>query len=268
MSGTEAPLYQTTAGADLSTTGQFLFIYLDAADSYKAKLLTPALVSNPTGVLQNAPADDAVARYRRGPGIATVTACGTITPWAPVTVDSASKAVVAGPGDVILGYLIPKNTAAGVLASAAATDTVKIMLVNNDSQVAQSGVAVGYHDFATDGDATIALRDVTATSGSTVVIPSGAMITYAHVYVDTTYTSSGDIATIGLALGGVTIVTAVAIGTGTPWDAGGRNAIQVGTGLTSEPTTSAAALTATIGVEAITAGAMRVYVHYTVAAAE
>jgi hypothetical protein len=272
MSGTEGPLYRTTAGADLSSTGQYLFIYLDPSDSYKAKLLTsPVYTTNPVGVLQNAPADDAEAKYRRGAGLATVYAGGAITPWAPVTCNSASKAVVAGPGDMVLGYYKPKNTAAGVLSSAASGDKIEIVQVAGKTDtIATSGVAVGYHDFATDGGAvsTITLRDATGLAGSSVTIPSGSLVTFAHVYVDTTYTSAGDLATIGLDIGGIDIVADVAIGTGTPWDAGGRNGIQAGTGLLAEPTSSAAALTATIGVEAVTAGAMRVYVHYTTVAAE
>lgn len=274
MSSTEGPLRYTTAGADLSSTGQFLFIYLDSSDSYKAKLLTtPVYTTAPVGVLQNAPADNAIAEFRRS-GLATVTAGGAITPWAPVTVNSASKAVVAGPGDMVLGYYKPHNTAAGVLASAASGDLIKIVLTGDqNSQLATSGVAVGYHDFATDGGAisAITMRDATKLAGSSVTIPAGAVVNYAHVIVDTTYQSTAggtDKATIALNIGGIDLVTAVAIETGTPWDAGDRACIQTGVAANTGETSTAAALIATVAVAALTAGAMRVFVHYTVAAAE
>lgn len=267
------PLQATIAGADLSTTGQFLFVYLDKSDGNRAKLLTsPVHTTNAKGVLQNAPADNTTAEYR-DVGLALVEAGGVIKPGDPVTANSASKAVVAGPGDVILGYMRAKNDTNRLLANSVATEIIRIEMVIGGSQLETSGVVVGYHDFATDGGAieAITLRDATKLAGSSVLLPLGAVIEYAHYIVDTTYTSTDtgtDKATIAINIGGIDLVTAVAIETGTPYDSGDRACIQTGVFSTTGETTSVAALIATVAVAALTAGALRIFIHYTIAPAE
>lgn len=49
---------QGYAGADLSSTGRYLFVYQDGADNEKWKVLTDPFYVGSVGILDNAPADD------------------------------------------------------------------------------------------------------------------------------------------------------------------------------------------------------------------
>lgn len=113
----------------------------------------------------------------------------------------------------------------------------------------------------------------TATGGSAIgahtldlVIPKGAHVTKAYYKVLTTFTSSTDAATIALKLVAANdIVTAVAISAGGDvWDAGGL-VIATPTGSMANElaaTTADTAVTATVAVEALTAGKLVLWVEW------
>jgi len=113
-------------------------------------------------------------------------------------------------------------------------------------------------DFAVDGGAVGAID-------LGVTLPDNAIVLDGVVDVITTLTSAGDIATIALhAEAADDIVLAVAIGTGTPWDLGLRAIIPLGTSATAFKLTAARAITATIAVEAVTAGKFILLVRYVI----
>ncbi len=114
------------------------------------------------------------------------------------------------------------------------------------------------YDFATDGGLVSAID-------LGVTLPDNAIVVGGFYEVITTATSSGDIATGALSLEGADdILVAVAIGTGTPFDAGNRAIVPSGVGTTAVKLTAARALTFTIAVEAFTAGKFNVYLEYVV----
>ncbi len=116
------------------------------------------------------------------------------------------------------------------------------------------------YDFAVDGGA---ISTITPAIGFT--IPDNAIILDGMVDVITTLTSSTDAATIAIqALAANDIVTAVAISTGTPWDAGLQAIIPLGTAATAIKMTSAQAIKVVIAVEAVTAGKFNVILRYIV----
>jgi hypothetical protein len=97
-------------------------------------------------------------------------------------------------------------------------------------------------------------------------IPDDEIITRVFYEVLTTFTSAADTATIALHLEGANdVVSAIDIDdAGDPWDAGFHEGIQTGAAATMIKTTAARYLTATVGVQALTAGKMNVYVEYIV----
>ena len=121
-------------------------------------------------------------------------------------------------------------------------------------------VATAEYNFADDGGLVSAI-------GLGVTIPDNAVIIGGGVDVITTCTSAGDLGTGALSVESANdIVNAVAIGTGTPWDLGGRDIIPDGTGTAQVKTTAAKEITFTIAVEAFTAGRFFVYLFYLVTA--
>lgn len=119
---------------------------------------------------------------------------------------------------------------------------------------ATSGLAIGTHD----------LVDST---GNPVTIPNNAIAVNAYYVVETTFTSSTDAATISLDIasddvGG--IVSAIAISDASnPWDAGNHDGIQDGVAANfSVQTTAERKLQATVGTEALTNGALTLYVEF------
>jgi len=121
-------------------------------------------------------------------------------------------------------------------------------------------LATATYDFAVDGGAISAID-------LGVTIPDNAIILDGMVDVITTLTSATDAATIALhAESANDIVTAVAILTATDWDAGLRPIKPLGTSATAVKTTAARAITATIAVEAVTAGKFVVFLRYVLSA--
>ena len=114
------------------------------------------------------------------------------------------------------------------------------------------------YDFAVDGGLVSAID-------LGVTIPDNAIIVSGFIEVITTLTSSGDAATIAIhVLAANDIVTAVAISAAADWDAGIRSIIPVATGATAIKLTSAKTITATIAVEAVTAGKFNVHLFYVI----
>jgi len=105
-------------------------------------------------------------------------------------------------------------------------------------------------------------------TGDTIIgtIPANALITGGYVEVLTTFTSpTADTATIGIEAGTADLVVAVAIATGTPWDAGVQAMVPVQTAATAiKVGTADVGLIVDVGVEAITAGKFIVVVEYTI----
>lgn len=94
------------AGADLSTTGQFLFVKLDGSN---AIVLADTAGEAALGVLQNAPASGAVARVRVQ-GISKVIAGGSLADGAVVaTTATTARAKAAVAGTVAGGGSDPTN---------------------------------------------------------------------------------------------------------------------------------------------------------------
>jgi hypothetical protein len=124
-------------------------------------------------------------------------------------------------------------------------------------------VAHGVFDpSAVAGDRTVAPHTLGVT------LPDNAIILMTIYEVLTTFTSSGDNATIAISIEGANdVVSAVAISTGTTWDASATltECIQkIETPSTWIKTAAARDLTATVAVEALTAGLLHVWCWYVV----
>ena len=197
---------------------------------------------------------------------------------APTDGTSGTYAAFAGPGTLLLDITNGKlyqntNTKAsptwGSVGDIASADidagAVTELKLSTALQGAAEGlgnlrVARATYDFAVDGGAISAID-------SGVTIPDNAVIVGGFVDVVTTLTSATDAATMAISTEGADdIVAAVAISTGTPWDAG-LHAI-VPKANTPESTgikmTAANAVTFTIAVEAVTAGKFECYLNYVI----
>lgn len=192
----------------------------------------------------------------------------------------ASKALVLGANknvDILAvadgGLALGAGAGTAITATAAelnildgATVTVGELNTLDDSAAFADGlsrvrVATATYDFAVDGGAISAID-------LGVTLPDNAIILDGMVDVITTLTSAGDTATIALhAEAAGDIVAAIAINDGTnPWDAGLRAIKQLGTSTTATKLTAARAITATIAVEAVTAGKFVVFLRYVLSA--
>lgn len=132
--------------------------------------------------------------------------------------------------------------------------------VATDDALSNLRVARATYDFAVNGG------DISAI-GLGVTIPDNAIIVGGFYDVITTHTSSGDSATLAIHVEGANdIVNAVAIGTGTPWDAGQRAIIPKATTpeSTAVKTSAAREITVTIAVEAVTAGKFVLFLFFIV----
>jgi hypothetical protein len=116
------------------------------------------------------------------------------------------------------------------------------------------------YDFAVNGGAISAI-------GLGTLIPNNAVIMSGGIDVVTTLTTAGaDAGTIAISVEGANdIVAAIAVSdVSNPWDAGGQNIIPNGTGATSVKTTAEREITATIAVQAVTAGKFVVFLNYVI----
>ena len=115
------------------------------------------------------------------------------------------------------------------------------------------------YNFAADGGAI-------GTINLGVRLPDNAIITRAWYDVLTTFTSASDAATIAINIGSTALNTAVAISTGTPYDAGLHDMSAKGDDF-SDPSTyvklsAESELNLVAAVEALTAGKLIVFVDY------
>jgi len=119
---------------------------------------------------------------------------------------------------------------------------------------------------ATAGQRTIAAHALTdVDTGAAIIIPDDAVICGGFLDIETTFVSATDAGTIAVHVQGANdIFNAAAISTGTGLDEGLKAIIPKAN--TPESTgiklTAARGLTVTVGVEALTAGRMFVYVYY------
>lgn len=122
---------------------------------------------------------------------------------------------------------------------------------------------IAYGIFDATGGKTVAAHTLGAT------LPDNAFITGAWYWVSTTFTSAGDTATIALSIEGANdLVSAIAIDDGSnPWDGTAlpvEGIPKIETTSTWIRTTASRNLTATVAVEALTAGVAHVFIEYIV----
>ncbi len=148
-----------------------------------------------------------------------------------------------------------------------ALDFLKELKINGvDVRPNAANVGVGFlrvakaqYDFAVNGGA-IGAIDLGVT------IPAKAIVCGGFVEVLTTFTSATDAATVALSVEGANdIVSAIAISNGAnPWDAGNHAIVPKANTpeSTAVKTTVARKVTATVAVEALTAGKANVWLYY------
>jgi len=200
----------------------------------------------------------------------------------PDTAGHAGNVAVMGPSKAVFGGTVAKGNrltpdSAGKLVATSANDDKACALARSSGSAGETGevylvpdwsvdqaasygsdglsnirVARATYDFAVDGGAIGAITlDAT--------IPTGSRIVRAYYEVKTTFTSASDSATMSIGLlvddvAGMVAATAISAG-GNVFDAGLHECIQTGTMANAgELTTAARAITATIAVDAITAG--------------
>jgi len=120
-------------------------------------------------------------------------------------------------------------------------------------------LAIATYDFAVNGGA---IGDISLTTK----IPDNAIIWDSFIDVVTTLTSATDAATVAIKTQAANdIVSAIAISdVGNPWDAGVHAGIPVGTAAAAIKMTAERIVTATVAVEALTAGKFHVGLLYAV----
>ena len=130
--------------------------------------------------------------------------------------------------------------------------------MENTLGVGGSYWAFGLYEFALDGGAVgdIALRGAP-------VIPSGAVIINALIYVDTVPTSGGA-ATIAIKTEGAADINAADAISGAPWSSTGAKRGDFDADTAPILTTAARTITATVATAALTAGKFSVFVEYIV----
>jgi hypothetical protein len=173
-----------------------------------------------------------------------------------VDVQSGATITVAAVGGLVL--------AAGEIATAdiaaAAITEAKLQLPTDDA-LGAFRIARATYDFGV-------LGGVVGAIGLGVTVPDNAIIVGGFYDVLTTFTSpTTDDATVAISVEGANdIVAAVAIDTGTPWDAGLRAIIPKATTpeSTGVKTSSAQEITLTVGVENLTAGKLVIWLYYVV----
>jgi hypothetical protein len=156
------------------------------------------------------------------------------------------------------------GTAIGAASAAGEEILVEIRPYNYVDPTGVDGTSMVYTAIATfDPSATAGMRTIAAhTLG--VTIPDNAIIIDGRIDVLTTFTSATDAGTIAIHVQSANdIRTATAISTGTSWDAPTIQAtVPVGTVATAIKLTAAREITATVAVEALTAGKCKIYLDY------
>lgn len=192
-------------------------------------------------------------------GISDLKLGGSVTRGGPITSDANGKGVAATLGDSVVGF---------AMASGVSGDIIPVLIF--PGRLAPNMGADGLH-FKGVARATFdaTAGKSTAAHGLGVTLPDNAIVTRAWYEVITTFTSAADTATIALGVptdGAAGIKAAVAIGDGgNPWDAGNHDGIQDGAAANFlAKLTAARELTATVAVQALTAGKLILYCEYVV----
>lgn len=135
--------------------------------------------------------------------------------------------------------------------------------VSASSGIAVQKVATAIYDTAANDSSGVSNKTIAA-HGLGVYIPSGAIVTRAWYQVKTTFTSATDAGTIAIEVQSANdVVSAIAISdVSNPWDAGFKAGIEDGTVTHMLSTTAERELTATVAVEALTAGKLVLFVEY------
>lgn len=180
-------------------------------------------------------------------GTVLLEAAGVVSLGADVVCAASGKIAATG-SHRIVGIALEAATAAG--------DLIEILPVGA-GPIKKTVMAV--YDFAVNGG-------TTGAKALGVILPNKAVVTGGFVDVLTTLTSADDSATVALHIQTANdLVTAVAIDDGAdPWDSGRRSVIPAGTGATAIKCTAAREITATIGVQALTAGKFVICLDYVV----
>jgi hypothetical protein len=135
------------------------------------------------------------------------------------------------------------------------TDENGLRLWNDAAGVWEPIVYVPFTYDVTGGDSgTVAAHPITG-----AVVPAGCIVMDGIVDVIETFTSAADTATIALHFEAAgDIVVAIAINDGSnPWDAGRQNIVPLGAAANAKKATAARTITATVAVQALTAGKLR-----------
>lgn len=165
--------------------------------------------------------------------------------------------VTAVTGDVTIG-----NTGVTAIGAGKVTEAM-LVTPGTVGLLAQRRAYAVFNPTAVSGDRTIAAHALSAT------IPIKSFITGAWYWVETTATSASDAGTIAFSLEGANdLVSAIAISDGSnPWDTTAKPVecvTVVETTSTFLKTTASRALTATVAIEALTAGKIHIWVDYMV----
>lgn len=155
-----------------------------------------------------------------------------------------------------------------VLAAAIAAQDV---IIGTDGNPGVDGIGSKRIARATFDPSADALLRPTAVYGLGVSLPDNAIVTRAWYEVVTTFQSTAggtDKAVLSISIPTDDVdglVAAVAIETGTPWDAGYHDCIQTGAASAfSEKTTAARELSIEVSVQALTAGKLILFVEYVI----
>lgn len=168
---------------------------------------------------------------------------------------SGLAADVAVTGDVTI-------TNAGVTAIGAAKVTEAMLKAPDTVGLGAKRIAYAVFDpSAVAGDRTVAAHALGT------AIPDDAFVTAAWYWVETTCTSATDAGTIAISIEGADdVVSAIAISDGTnPWDTSAKpveGVPKLETTSTWLATTAARQITATVAVEALTAGKVHIWAEY------
>jgi hypothetical protein len=200
----------------------------------------------------------------------------SIVPTGDVTITNAGVTAIAS--GVIVNADV--NASAAIDYSKMATMTGDVSMSANASAIGASKVTeamlkppstvglgakrVAYALF----DPTAVVGDRTATAHAlAAIIPINSFVTGAWYWVETTLTSAADSATIALSIEGANdVTTAIAISdVSNPWDTSAKpveGTPVVETTSTWLKTSAARAVTATVGVQALTGGKVHIWVEY------
>lgn len=213
------------------------------------------------GILQDDPAAAGRAGSVQYLGVGKAELGGTVSIDDQLITNATGELIATtADTDFIIGRALEAGVDGDVIAVALVASEQAAPAEGQDGKPAVK-VARATYDFSVDGGAI-------STIDLGVNLPDNAVVTRAFYYVETTLTSATDAATIALGYptdDAAGLLAAVAISAATDWDAGWHECIQDGTAANfSEITTAARALSATIAVEAVTAGKFILFAEYVV----